>query len=231
MMKHFARNLVGNDYAVGDIHGCFDKLQDALEAIGFDTSKDRLFSVGDLVDRGPQSDDVTEWLKLPWFHAVSGNHEDMAMRWPEGNMDSANYLCNGGGWMIANPRARQVEIADALSVLPLAIEVDTANGPVGLVHADCPDLSWTAFTTRLKSEMSNKARRSLRDVVMWDRTRIESMDDRGVTDVHAVLVGHTPVRMPVALGNVLHIDTRGWRSDGYFTLININTMEVLNQPQ
>jgi len=51
----FACNAVGRDFAVGDIHGCFSHLRRSLEAIGFDASVDRLFSVGDLIDRGPES--------------------------------------------------------------------------------------------------------------------------------------------------------------------------------
>ena len=52
-LPRFARNVGGRDFAVGDIHGCFSHLSRSLEAIGFDAAVDRLFSVGDLVDRGP----------------------------------------------------------------------------------------------------------------------------------------------------------------------------------
>jgi len=52
-IPRFALNTHRRDFAVGDIHGAFDALQRAMEAIGFDARKDRLFSVGDLVDRGP----------------------------------------------------------------------------------------------------------------------------------------------------------------------------------
>jgi hypothetical protein len=72
-----ARNARGRDLIVGDIHGHFTKLAAALEAIGFDDSIDRLISVGDLVDRGPESLLALGWLAKPWFHAVRGNHEDM----------------------------------------------------------------------------------------------------------------------------------------------------------
>jgi serine/threonine protein phosphatase 1 len=60
---------------VGDIHGHFQRLQQCLEAVGFDPAVDRLFSVGDLVDRGPHSEAALDWLAQPWFHAVQGNHE------------------------------------------------------------------------------------------------------------------------------------------------------------
>jgi serine/threonine protein phosphatase 1 len=69
-IARFAPNTRGRDFAVGDIHGAFRALQIALDAIGFDCAADRLFSVGDLVDRGPESARVTEWLDKPWFHAI-----------------------------------------------------------------------------------------------------------------------------------------------------------------
>lgn len=76
-VAHFSQNTLGRDIAVGDIHGCFSKLKTSLKRIRFDPSKDRLFSVGDLVDRGPESHHVLEWLDLSWFHAICGNHEQL----------------------------------------------------------------------------------------------------------------------------------------------------------
>jgi len=73
--KHFERNTQGRDFAVGDIHGHFTRLQAALEAVDFAPEVDRLFSVGDVVDRGPESERVLDWLAQPWFFAVQGNHE------------------------------------------------------------------------------------------------------------------------------------------------------------
>ena len=51
-VKRFAANTAGRDFAVGDIHGHFTRLQSALDKAGFEPSVDRLFSVGDLIDRG-----------------------------------------------------------------------------------------------------------------------------------------------------------------------------------
>ena len=87
---------MGRDLIVGDVHGCFTKLRASLDAVGFNLERDRLFSVGDLVDRGPESDRALEWLAQPWFHAISGNHEDMAIRWPLGFMFAGHYVSNGG---------------------------------------------------------------------------------------------------------------------------------------
>ena len=50
-----------------------------------------------------------------------------------------------------------------------------------------------------------------------------------VSDMRAVVVGHTPLRQPMVLGNVHHIDTGGWMADGngYFTLLNLATLECI----
>ena len=61
-IQRFTRNTTGRDLIVGDIHGCFGRLANALTLIDFDPARDRLFSVGDLVDRGPDSRQVTDWL-------------------------------------------------------------------------------------------------------------------------------------------------------------------------
>lgn len=93
LVARFARNPLGRDLIAGDVHGHFSRLAAALDAVAFDPVRDRLFSVGDLVDRGPESDHALDWLARPWFYAVSGNHEDMAIRWPRGHRTSAASGC------------------------------------------------------------------------------------------------------------------------------------------
>jgi len=72
LIRRFARNPLGRDLAVGDIHGYFSQLEQALDQAGFDPVRDRLFSVGDLTDRGPDCPQALEWLARPWFHPVCG---------------------------------------------------------------------------------------------------------------------------------------------------------------
>jgi predicted phosphodiesterase len=64
---------------VGDIHGCYDELEDMLSEVRFEAS-DRLISVGDLITKGPKSREVLErFMSDPQFSAVMGNH-DLALR-------------------------------------------------------------------------------------------------------------------------------------------------------
>lgn len=90
-VQRFAKNTEGRDIAVGDIHGHVSRFLLALKSIDFNPAKDRLFSVGDLVDRGPESHRCDELLAFPWFHAVQGNHEDFAIRWPKGYVDDSEF--------------------------------------------------------------------------------------------------------------------------------------------
>lgn len=125
LVRRFDRNPLGRDLIAGDAHGCFTKLRASLDAAGFNLECDRLFSVGDLVDRGPESDRALEWLAQPWFHAVSGNHEDMDTRWPLGFMFAGHYVSNGGAWNVSNPPDVQQDFAAAFAALPVAIELQT----------------------------------------------------------------------------------------------------------
>lgn len=225
MIVHFARNDAGRDFAVGDVHGCFHLLRRGLEDAGFDPLRDRLFSVGDLVDRGPDSQEALDWIGRPWFHAVRGNHEQMAIDSAAGRYDRDNYRINGGGWFLDLPPERQQRIAAGLDALPIAIEVDTLHGSVGLVHADIAGRTWAAFRASLLDAPSRSRLRTITDTALWSRARAAYDDDAGVPDLHRLIVGHTPMLEGIkTLGNVVFIDTGAVFRGGRLTIVELGAL-------
>ncbi len=131
-------NKLGRDFIVADLHGCLDLLQAELARIGFDPTTDRLFSVGDLIDRGPDSMVCLRLLREPWFFAVRGNHEDMLIDYayevvmPYGaNVSGKLFFRNGGGWVHTLDADAQIELRqDLLSrVLSLPYVITVGEGP------------------------------------------------------------------------------------------------------
>lgn len=208
-------NTEGRDFVVGDIHGKHDLLQKALKGVSFDRQRDRLFSVGDLIDRGAQSYDCL-WLAFePFFHGVLGNHELMAFDAlaTNGNQNDWNlWQMNGGAW-IHGEDAREVAIIarEAAQYLPLAREVTVAGQRVGICHAEPPP-DW---------EDIRNAPQKLVEPTVWSRTRIKKADTTRVKGIDAVVVGHKVLPRPTWLGNVLYVDTGAFTKGGALTLLDL----------
>ena len=116
-------------YAIGDIQGCYLTFRKLLEKIQFDPVRDRLWLVGDLVNRGPRSLETLRWVyrNRDSIRIVLGNHDlkllaAAAGASPPKQRDTLDEL-------LAAPD--RTELFDWLRHQPFLFE----EGPVVLVHA------------------------------------------------------------------------------------------------
>src|SRR5574343_1539054 len=91
-------------YAIGDIQGCYDSLQRLLAVCAFDPAHDRLWLVGDLVNRGPKSLETLRLIKSlgPAATTVLGNHDLYLLMVAEGGakfrgIPRGTRCCSPGG--------------------------------------------------------------------------------------------------------------------------------------
>ncbi len=202
------RNGKGRDFVVGDVHGCFDLVLRAMDKVRFDQSGDRILSVGDLIDRGPGSARCVRFLSHDWVVAVCGNHEATLLEaYQDGDPHPAvlDYLTprNGFGWWVDTPDTVRQDVLDAVRRLPVAVEVATDRGSVGLVHADVPGgMAWPTFLSALESGDER-----VTHVALWGRDRLHRHDLSGVEGVGRLFVGHTPLARMTRIGNVFAVDT------------------------
>jgi serine/threonine protein phosphatase 1 len=217
-------------YAIGDVHGRLDLLEDLLARIEDDhrsrgDAKAYLIFLGDLVDRGPDSRGVIERLldRPPGFARnifLKGNHEEFFLGALDGDLAMLqNWLAYGGteccesygisgGWLV---NAAPPEILSRLvATVPPAHRTflggmaDTFRfGDYLFVHAGIrPGVP-------LESQSSTDLR-WIREGFLDDRT------DHGVTVVH----GHTIVEEVEEHPNRIAIDTGAYRS-GVLTAIGL----------
>lgn len=91
-------------YAIGDVHGRFDLLKELSSRIQADIEAQRytarVILLGDMIDRGPQSAHVLDWLVKEGVEggasAICGNHERMMLNFLDGADDGKMWLSNGG---------------------------------------------------------------------------------------------------------------------------------------
>jgi len=232
-IQTFTKNTEGRDFVVGDIHGCFDVLSDKLlREFDFNYHKDRLFSVGDLVDRGADSYECLELITEPWFYAVRGNHEDMMIDSVLGDapphfhtQNTFMWYQNGGRWaeeyydeFNSQWEVKLTRLVEKADRLPISIEIVDDDGTplVGICHAQ-PLPDWNRHHDGLTQDEVQ--------YILWGRDWVKdriSEIAKKCENIPLVYCGHTPcVQGPKQVGNVRFIDTGACFSKGYLTIEEI----------
>lgn len=203
-------------YAIGDVHGCADRLRALHRQVARDlaarpVAEARLIHLGDYVDRGPDSAGVIEMLLRPFpehgeGHGplvvnLMGNHEDMMLTALADPAAAPHWLANGGDAALASWgigfQARAQDWASALPPRHLAflrgLPLMHAAGGYVFVHAGLRPRTPLARQSRLD--------------MLWIREPFLSFDG----EMPAVVVhGHTPAAEPVIRHNRIGIDTGAW---------------------
>lgn len=213
--KLYPKNESGRDFVLSDLHGMLNLLQDTLEQLEFNKETDRMFSVGDLIDRGPSSIECLRLSKESWFIPVLGNHEQFLIDTILNERPKDLWIMNGGGWFEDEDAQEVDELAQhVFGSFPYAITVETSHGNVGICHAQPPSSDW--------SDVENPSADNIHEM-LWGRSWIKSSGVE-VKGVWRTIHGHTPVRIPTGLYNVYFIDT------GAFYTGELAVMEIQSPP-
>lgn len=173
-------------YAIGDIQGCYDELLALLERIRFDPAADRLWLVGDLVNRGPNSLAVVEFVRDLGEAAVVvlGNHDLHLLacayveRYKPGKKDTfgdvlrsphADELCD---WLRRRPllhRDRELGYTMVHAGLPRHWSLDEAEAYAGEVAAVLHGDAAVTFFESMYGDTPDNWDPSLDG---WDRLRL-----------------------------------------------------------
>ena len=121
---------------IGDVHGHYDGLMLLLEALA-PSSDDRVYLLGDLIDRGPKSAQVLDFVQQSPYQTLLGNHEQLMLDALSPSVDLRawqSWLYSGGDATVASYRDTGMmpyKHLEWLRSLPTYLDL----GDIWLVHA------------------------------------------------------------------------------------------------
>ncbi len=185
-------------FVIGDIHGCLWTLERLLEQVRFVPNRDRLWLVGDLVNRGPRSLEVLRWCRDLGEHVVSvlGNHDlHLLARWlgvaPDKGKDTLNTI------LMADDGA---ELVEWLRCRPLLY----CEGHNTLVHAGMlPQWSLEqarAYSQEVELALRGEQASALLKCLAWKTAPAWDENLPGMTRLGCVLKSLTQLRTCTADG-------------------------------
>lgn len=229
-------------FVFGDIHGRHATFMQLLGMIGYDAATDVIYSVGDLIDRGPASAAVVEFFQQPHCHAILGNHEQMVLN-PR-DWEAVWTGAYAGGRATLRSLEAHGHSRDWLvrycATLPICLDVgdDTQASAFRLLHAECP-LDWTE--SRLVRYLASGSRHDIAEGrLLWGRKDVtqvlNALAKTGSTDgveiadsrsIRTVFCGHTPVINVINASSVYWIDTY---KGGVMSCMNPVSKKVFQTP-
>ncbi len=198
-MTHASDGREASIYAIGDIHGCYEKLRRLMDILPIDLERDLLVFIGDYIDRGPSSYEVVDYLaalklRHPGIVFLRGNHEDMLQHYLSG-ADRMTFLVNGGRATLEDYLERTT--GQEGSPIPPAHQAFFEG--LKLYH-ETDDYIFVHAGLRPGVPL---ARQDRRDMVWIRQEFIYSDHDFG----KRVVFGHTPFNEPFVAPNKIGIDT------------------------
>ena len=193
-------------YVFSDVHGHFGTLDRLLERVS-PSSDDRIFMLGDMIDRGPDPISVVRCCHdLPNTTVLMGNHEDLMLSYyadPDSSMAQINWEINGA-WptqegLAKLPVDERVELARWLFTLPLYAQTEVGGRRYLLVHAgiDPQRIDRSDIEVWDEQAVDRVIANQYRDDLMWIREDFWGYPT-GLVDEHgegpSVIAGHTPTR-------------------------------------
>ncbi len=189
-------------YAIGDIHGCLDHLEQLLDAVQPDLSRDRLVFIGDYIDRGPHSRGVVDYIirlrqQYPPDRIIclKGNHEAMFLDFIQG-ADRDLFLLNGGATTCLEYWGPGWQHKKELVLPP---EHELFYRELKIIY-ETPDYIFVHGGLKPGVPLAEQTEEDL----LWIRGEfIASFEDFG----RRVIFGHTPFNAPLVMPNKIGIDT------------------------
>lgn len=208
----YKRRGDGRVFVVGDIHGHYSQLARELLGVRFDYDKDILITLGDTIDRGPESLRCLHLCLEPWVIPILGNHEDMMFE-ALLEMDYSEWVCwqaNGGDWWTEGQRvtpAMKEFLLKCRDAHHVRVEIDG----VGFCHA-MPPRDW-----HFPEENEECDQR-----IIWGRKYVGR--EVFIKHVNHVYVGHVPHDEVTTIGNITYCDTGFWipYSTNEICLVEVN---------
>ena len=186
-------------FAIGDIHGCYDRLKALVEKIPIDFSRDTLLFIGDYIDRGPHSAEVVDYLiqlkkRVKEVIFLKGNHEDMLDKFLNGD-DRFTYLLNGGQQTLDSYLKKTVQ-PESFPIPPDHVEFFKSLR----LYYETDEFIFVHAGLRPRTPLETQSTEDL----LWIRDNfISTKYDFG----KRVIFGHTPLKKPLVEPNKIGIDT------------------------